>query len=137
MEETAQAAEEQTQQSQAPPEEAKTQAQAVDLPEAAGSEAASPAGSIDILLDMNIPVTVSIGQAEVPVKHLLQMGPGSVLKLDKPIEAPADLYLKDIKFATGTVVVVDGRFAVKIRQILGLSEAETAESVMKPAGAQS
>jgi flagellar motor switch/type III secretory pathway protein FliN len=50
------------------------------------------------------------------------MGPGSVLKLDKPIEAPADLYLKDTKFATGTVVVVDGRFAIRIKEIIGLGD---------------
>jgi flagellar motor switch/type III secretory pathway protein FliN len=33
-----------------------------------------------------------------------------------------DLYLKDTKFATGSIVVVDGHFAVKIKQILGLGE---------------
>ncbi|GAH73993.1 unnamed protein product, partial [marine sediment metagenome] len=41
---------------------------------------------------------------------------------DKPIDAPADLYLKDTKFATGNVVVVDGRFAVKIKEIIGLGD---------------
>jgi flagellar motor switch/type III secretory pathway protein FliN len=35
-----------------------------------------------------------------------------------------DLYLKDTKFATGSVVIVDGRFAVKIKQILGLGDAK-------------
>jgi flagellar motor switch protein FliN/FliY len=69
---------------------------------------------------MNIPVTVAIGKKELPVRRLLQLGPNSVLKLDKPIDAPADLYLKDTKFATGTVVVVDSRFAVKIKEIIGL-----------------
>jgi flagellar motor switch protein FliN/FliY len=74
---------------------------------------------LDILLDMNIPVTVTVGQAEIPVRRLLQLGPGSVLKLDKPIEEPADLYLKDSKFATGNVVIVEGQFAIRIQQILG------------------
>jgi flagellar motor switch/type III secretory pathway protein FliN len=40
------------------------------------------------------------------------------LKLDKPIEAPADLYLKDIRFATGNIVVVEDRFAVRIKEVL-------------------
>jgi flagellar motor switch protein FliN/FliY len=69
---------------------------------------------------MDVPVTITIGQTEIPVKRLLQLGPGSVLKLDKPVNEPVDLYLSDSKFATGSVVVVDGRFAVKITQILGL-----------------
>ena len=60
-----------------------------------------------------------LGQTQIPVRRLLQLGPGSVLKLEKPIEAPADLYLKDSKFAEADVVVVDNRFAVRIRKIVG------------------
>jgi len=100
----------------------KTQAQSVEFSEAVGTEAANGAGSIDVLLAMNVSVTVVIGQAELPVKRLLQLGPGSVLKLDKSIDEPADLYLRDTKFATGNVVVVDGRFAIRIKQILGLND---------------
>jgi len=102
--------------------DSKTQVQSVEFSEATGSEAAGAHGSIDILLDMNIPVTAAIGKKEVSVRRLLQLGPNSVLKLDKPIDAPADLYLKDTKFATGNIVVVDGRFAVKIKEIIGLGD---------------
>jgi flagellar motor switch protein FliN/FliY len=108
----------------------KTQAQSVEFSEAAGTEATTGAGSIDVLLAMNVSVTVVIGQTELPVKRLLQLGPGSVLKLDKSIDDPADLYLRDTKFATGNIVVVDDRFAIRIKQILGLSD-----SVAKAAGA--
>jgi len=100
-------------------EDSKKQAQSVEFSEAAEGDAVGPGGSIDILLDMNIPIAVTIGQTEISVRRLLQLGPGSVLKLDKPVDEPADLYLKDNKFATGSVVVVDGMFAVKIKQILG------------------
>jgi len=72
---------------------------------------------------MDVPVTVTVGETEMPVRELLQLGPGSVIKLDKSIDAPADLYLRDVKFATGDVVVVDGWFAVRIKQILGVEKA--------------
>jgi len=100
----------------------KTQAQSVEFSEAVGVEAAAGTGSIDVLLAMDVSVAVVIGQAELSVKRLLQLGPGSVLKLDKSIDEPADLYLRDTKFATGNVVVVDGRFAIRIKQILGLKD---------------
>ena len=103
-------------------EDSKKQAQSVELSEAGESSVSGPGGSIGILLDMNVPVTVTIGQTEIPVKRLLQLGPGAVLKLNKPINEPIDLYLSDSKFATGSVVVVDGRFAVKITQILGIDD---------------
>jgi len=104
-------------------EQGQAQAQSVEFSEANASPGVGPGGSIDILLDMNVPVTVAIGKKEMSIRKLLQLGPGSVLKLDKPIEAPADLYLKDKKFATGTVVVVEGQFAIRIKDILGLGEA--------------
>ena len=114
---TAQAVEEKTDQNQAE-EDSRTQVQSVEFPEAAETENAGAGASIDILLDLNVPVTVAIGRKEVPVQRLLQLSPGSVLKLDKPITAPADLYLKDTRFATGSIVVVEDRFAVRIKEIL-------------------
>jgi flagellar motor switch protein FliN/FliY len=102
--------------------DAKKQVQSVEFSEAVETEVAAAGGSIDILLDMNVPVAVTIGQTEIPVQRLLRLGPGSVLKLDKSIDEPVDLYLRNAKFATGSVVVVDGRFAVKIKQILGLGD---------------
>jgi flagellar motor switch protein FliN/FliY len=104
----------------------KKQAQSVEFSEAVEAEVASAGGSIDILLDMTVPVTVTIGQTEIPVQRLLRLGPGSVLKLDKSIDEPVDLYLRSTRFATGSVVVVDGRFAVKIKQILGLGDSAEA-----------
>lgn len=115
---TASAVEEKTEQNAAA-EDSKTQAQSVEFSEAAETENSDAGASIDILLDLNVPVTVAIGRKEVPVQRLLQLSPGSVLKLDKPITAPADLYLKDTRFATGSIVVVDDRFAVRIKEILG------------------
>ena len=123
MAETAQAVEEKPdQQTDSPPGDAKQQAQSVEFSEATETEVAGGGGSIDILLDMKVPVAIILGQTEVPVQRFLRLGPGSVLKLDKSIEEPVDLYLKDAKFATGSVVVVDGRFAVKIKQIFGLGD---------------
>jgi flagellar motor switch protein FliN/FliY len=123
MEQAAQAVEEQTdQQEESPPNETPKKAQTVEFSEAVETEVAGAGGNIDILLDMKVPITVTIGQTEIPVQRFLRLGPGSVLKLDKSIDEPVELYLGDVKFATGKVVVVDGRFAVRIGQILGLGD---------------
>jgi flagellar motor switch protein FliN/FliY len=80
-------------------------------------------------LDLDVLVTVALGQTEIPVKRLLQLGPGSVLTLGKSVDAPVDLYLKDAKFAEGDVVIVDGCFAVRIKRIIGTEvEPETAQA---------
>lgn len=122
-EDTAQAVEEKTDQNQ-DAEDSRTQAQSAEFPEAAETENtdAGAGASIDILLDLNVPVTVAIGRKEVSVQRLLQLSPGSVLKLDKPITEPADLYLKNTRFATGSIVVVEDRFAIRIKEILAPGE---------------
>jgi flagellar motor switch protein FliN/FliY len=102
--------------------DSKTQAQSVEFPEATETENTGAGGNIDILLGMQVPVTVAIGQKDIPVRRLLQLGPGSVLELDKTIGSPVDLYLRNSKFATGEVVVIQDRFAVKIKQVIGLND---------------
>ena len=97
----------------------KTQVQSVELPEAPEDGAGAATGKLDILLDMDVPVTAVLGATQISVRRLLQLGPGAVVNLAKPIEAPVDLYLKDAKFAEADVVVVDNRFAVRIRKITG------------------
>lgn len=94
------------------------QAQTAEFPEAPTEGPHTGHAGIDLLLDMDVTVTVAVGQAEIPIQRLLQLGPGSILKLNKPVNEPVDLYLKDSKFAAGTVVVVDDKFAVKIDRIL-------------------
>lgn len=96
--------------------------QTAEFSEAVDTNVKGPGGSIDILLDMNVPITVTIGQTNISVRRLLQLAPGSVIKLDKPLDEPVELYLSGSKFATGSVVVVDGCFAVKIKQIIGLED---------------
>lgn len=91
--------------------------QSADFAEAADTNQNHGENSIDFLLEMTVPVTITIGRTTVPIKRLLQLGPGSVLQLSKPVEEPVELYLKDTKFAAGTVVVVDGKFAIKVTEI--------------------
>lgn len=122
MPETAEAPLENEQQQapdEAPAGDDRTQAHDVEFPEAPPDAATGAAGQLDVLLDMDVPVTVVLGTTEISVRQLLQVGPGAVLKLEKPIAAPADLFLRDSKFAEAEVVVVDNQFAVRIKQITG------------------
>ncbi len=99
--------------------EGQTEVHSVELPEVSEGQTSGAGGQLDILLDMDVTVTVVLGATQIPVRRLLQLGPGAVLKLQKSIEAPVDLYLKDSKFAEAEVVVVDNRFAVRIKRIVG------------------
>jgi flagellar motor switch protein FliN/FliY len=109
--------------------EAKTSVSSVEFPQApagAGKDTGSK-GSLDVLLDVNVPMNVVIGGAEVPVRRLLQLGPGSVITLDKSVDDPVELYLKGSKFATADIVVVEDKFAVRIKEILSVNNSAPKE----------
>jgi flagellar motor switch protein FliN/FliY len=119
---------EQVEQEQVEESSAQTEVQDAHLPDAGDSSTGPGQENLDILLDINMPITVNLGKTTVPFKRLLQLGPGSVLELDKAVGEPAELYVQDIQFASGDVVVVDGCFAVRIREVLGI-EGEGSQQV--------
>lgn len=87
------------------------------LPEATPTGQAH-GGQIDILLDTAMPVEVRLGNVDMEVRDLLQVGPGAIITLDKQIGDPLDLYLKDVRFATGQLVVSGDTLGVRITKIL-------------------
>ena len=50
--------------------------QDAELPEVAETQSDKPGGQVDILLETVVPVSASLGQAEMEVRELLQLGPG-------------------------------------------------------------
>ena len=102
---------------------ASTGEQKVDVKEAEfskteGSGTAGGEEHLDMLLDIQLPVTVSLGKAEIPLRRLLQLQPGSVLSLEKRIGEPVELIVQEVPFATGDIVIVEDYYAVRIREIL-------------------
>ena len=91
--------------------------QEAQLPEAAESGSAGPSGKVDILLDTVIQVTVRLGQTEMTVQELLQLGPGSVVTVDTKAGDPVTLYLRGRRFASGHLVVVGEQLGVRIAEI--------------------
>jgi len=99
------------------------EARPVELPEVADKTVKIPSGQIDILLDASMTVEARMGEADMRVCDVLQLGPGSVLKLDRKVGEPVDLYLRGIKFASGQLVVVGDQLGVRIKEILSVQSA--------------
>ncbi len=78
----------------------------------------SPA-NLDVLLDVPVKVTVELGSCLLPMREVLEFGPGSVIQLDKPVEAPVDLYVNQKRIACGEVVVVEDRLGIRITRMIG------------------
>jgi flagellar motor switch protein FliN len=79
-------------------------------------------GNLDLLLDIGLDVRVELGRTGMKIRDVLELGPGSVLELDKLAGEPVDLLINDKLFARGEVVVIDENFGVRVTDILNMEE---------------
>jgi flagellar motor switch protein FliN/FliY len=113
-----------------PAPEAAAPAAAAPAPRASSSAAAPAAsgppprqasnvdtGNLDLLLDIELPLMVRMGQTEMQLGELLKLTPGSILELNRAADAPVELLVNNKLIARGEVVVVDGNFAFRITEI--------------------
>lgn len=86
---------------------------------------ASPLAAIKSGLfdDVEVAVTVHIGETAMTIAELCALKAGSVVKLDLRLNEPAILRLKDKVIARGEIVAVDENFGLRITEIAPLEQA--------------
>lgn len=87
------------------------------VPGAGGAEI-----NLDALLDVPVTLSVEIGRSRVPIKQLLSLNQGSVLELDKEVNEPLDLLVNGTLMARGEVVTVDGKFGLRLIDVVSPAE---------------
>lgn len=78
--------------------------------------------SFDLLLDVELPISISFGRAQVPLKDVLKLTTGSIVELDRGISDAVDVIVNDCVIARGEVVTVDGNFGVRIQEVISRQE---------------
>lgn len=73
---------------------------------------------IDMLLDVELDVTVELGRKIMHVEEILKLGKGSVIELDKLAGEPVDILINGKKLAEGEVVVIEDHFGVRLTYLL-------------------
>lgn len=89
-----------------------------ELPELNPSGGSPGSGSLNQLLDVSVLVTAEIGRVTLPIGEILKLGHGSVVGIDRAVSEPVELLVQGVPFARGEVVVIEDRFAVRIREIV-------------------
>ena len=74
--------------------------------------------SIDFLRDVPITISAQLGHTVMPIGEILRLGPGAIVELSEPVDQPIQLMVRGVPFATAEVVVVEDRFAVRIKSLL-------------------
>ena len=78
--------------------------------------------NFELLLDVKVKLKVELGSCQLPMRDILQLTNGSVVKLDKAAQAPVDIYANQKHIARGEVVVVDDAYGIKITELFGASQ---------------
>lgn len=77
---------------------------------------------LELLMDLELDVVLRFGGRNILLKEILDLGPGSVLELDRTIQDEADLLLDGRLVARGEVVVVERNFGIRITEVLPKQE---------------
>ncbi len=83
-------------------------------PEYQGDGAVDDGKKLELLLDVNLSLTLRFGQRDLTLREILDLSAGSVIELDRHVEEPAELLLGNKVIAKGQVVTVDGNYGIKI-----------------------
>ena len=87
---------------------------------AASSDA--PMRDINMVLDIPVQLSVELGRTKVSIKHILQLGQGSVVELDALAGEPMDVLVNGYLIAQGEVVVVNDKFGIRLTDVVTPSE---------------
>ena len=81
-----------------------------------------PMGDINRVLDIPVQLSVELGRTRVPIKHILQLGQGSVVELDALAGEPMDVLVNGYLIAQGEVVVVNDKFGIRLTDVVTPAE---------------
>lgn len=86
------------------------------------SNADARINDINMVLDIPVQLSVELGRTKVPIKHILQLGQGSVVELDALAGEPMDVLVNGYLIAQGEVVVVNDKFGIRLTDVVTPSE---------------
>jgi flagellar motor switch protein FliN/FliY len=78
--------------------------------------------NLELLLDVEMPVTISFGRTQLPLKDVLKLSIGALVELDRTVSDPVDIIVSNSVIARGEVVIVDGNLGVRIDQVMSRQE---------------
>ena len=85
-------------------------------------------GSIEMLRDVNLHVTIELGRTQMLVEDVLKLSDGAVVELDKLAGDPVDVYVNDCLMARGEVLVLNDNFCIRISEIVANLEERAEEA---------
>jgi flagellar motor switch protein FliN len=88
----------------------------------AGQSALRGSKTMDLLLEVELPVGVSFGRVRMKLRDAVKLTTGSIVELNRRVTEPVEVIVNNCVIARGEVVVVEGNYGVRIQQIVSREE---------------
>lgn len=90
----------------------------MSAPAPSSAPSAAPPRNLDVVLDIDLPITVRFGETQMTLESLAKLGPGSMIDLDRAPDDPVELLVNGHLVARGQVVVVAGCYGVRVNEVV-------------------
>ena len=87
------------------------------LMKAAGVDGIAGQVNLELVMDVELSVTLRFGKRQLTLREVLELTSGSVVELDRQVEEPVELLLDGIVIARGEAVVVDGNYGLRVTEV--------------------
>ncbi|HSQ41135.1 MAG TPA: flagellar motor switch protein FliN [Fibrobacteraceae bacterium] len=78
--------------------------------------------ALDLLMDIELPITIELGRTQMSLKRILELGPGAIVEMERFAGEPVDILINGKVVAKGEVVVVDENFGVRLVALVSPEE---------------
>ncbi len=79
---------------------------------------AKDASDLEAVFDVPVRVSAILGRSGMQVSELLNLGPGTVVELDRRVGEAIDIFVNDRLVARGEVVLVEDKLGVTMTEII-------------------
>ena len=76
------------------------------------------AENLRVLENVEVQMTVEVGNTEIKIRDLLRLNEGAVIELDRLAGDPLDILVNGTMIAKGEIVMVGERFGVRFTEIV-------------------
>lgn len=90
----------------------------VALDEAIAMEEKTPARDLSFFHNIPVDVTLEVASTKLVLGDLMQLSSGAVIELEKLADEPLDVKVNGKMLATAEVVVVNGKYGIKLVDIV-------------------
>jgi len=101
-----------------PPKAAPAAAGSAKPAKSAAAKAIADQLNLNLVMDVELNVTLRFGQRQLTLREVLDLTTGSVVELDRQVEEPVELLLDGVVIARGEAVVVDGNYGLRVTEVL-------------------